>query len=80
MPHGPAEEGLDIMNMFFKNLTLRGGPAPVRAYMEELMKDVLGGKRDPSPLFDMTVDLDDVPDGYAAMDNSASTVELTPWV
>jgi threonine dehydrogenase-like Zn-dependent dehydrogenase len=37
--------------------------------MEELMKDVLAGRLDPSPVFDMTVDLDGVPDGYEAMDN-----------
>jgi alcohol dehydrogenase len=47
---------------------LRGGPAPVRAYMPELMDDVLAGTLDPSPVFDMTVDLGGVPDGYAAMD------------
>ncbi|HEX5050976.1 MAG TPA: alcohol dehydrogenase catalytic domain-containing protein, partial [Planctomycetota bacterium] len=41
VPHGPAEDGLDIMTMFFKNAVLRGGPAPVRAYMQELMEDVL---------------------------------------
>jgi len=68
VPHGPAEEGLDILSLFFANRTLRGGPAPVRAYMEELMEDVLAGTLDPSPVFDMTVGLDDVPDGYAAMD------------
>jgi len=68
VPHGVAEKGLDIMEMFFKNLTLRGGPAPVRAYMTELMDDVLSGRLDPSPVFDMTVDLDGVPGGYAAMD------------
>ena len=68
VPHGPASEGLDIMGIFFGNLTLRGGPAPVRAYMKELMDDVLAGTLDPSPVFDMTVDLDGVPAGYAAMD------------
>lgn len=68
VPHGVAEEGLDIMGMFFKNLTLRGGPAPVRAYMQELMADVIAGTLDPSPVFDMTVDLEGIPDGYAAMD------------
>ena len=69
VPHGPAKEGLDIMGLFFANRTLRGGPAPVRAYMEELMKDVLAGTLDPSPVFDMTVDLNGVPEGYEAMDN-----------
>ena len=47
---------------------MRGGPAPVRAYMEELMADVIAGKLDPSPVFDRTVGLDGVPEGYAAMD------------
>ncbi|MCA9633538.1 MAG: zinc-dependent alcohol dehydrogenase family protein [Myxococcales bacterium] len=68
VPHGPAEDGLDIMGLFFKHLRLHGGPAPVRAYMTQLMRDVLDGKLDPSPIFDMTVDLDGVPEGYAAMD------------
>ena len=67
VPHGVADGGLDIMGLFFKNVTFRGGPAPVRAYMKELMADVLEGTLDPSPVFDMTVDLDGIPDGYAAM-------------
>ncbi len=68
VPHGPAKDGIDIMRMFFKQLTLRGGGAPVRAYMPELMTDVIAQKFDPSIVFDMTVDLDGVPKGYAAMD------------
>lgn len=76
VPHGPAEDGLDVMRLFFHNLTLRGGPAPVRAYMRELMDDVLAGSLDPSPVFDMRVDLDGVPDGYAAMDGRRATKVL----
>ena len=68
MPHGVAEGGLDILGLFFKNVTLRGGPAPVRAYMKELMEDVLDGTLDPSPVFDLTVGLEGIPEGYAAMD------------
>jgi len=68
VPHGVAKDGFDVFGLFYSNRTLRGGPAPVRAYMEELMKDVLDGKLDPSPIFDRTVDLDGVPAGYAAMD------------
>ncbi len=68
VPHGPAKSGLDIISLFFKNASFRGGPAPVRAYMKELMDDVLEGTLDPSPVFDMTVDLDGVPEGYRAMD------------
>ncbi len=68
VPHGVVEKGLDVLGMFYKNVTLRGGPAPVRAYMTELMEDVLAGTLDPSPVLDMTVDLDGVPGGYTAMD------------
>jgi alcohol dehydrogenase len=69
VPHGVAKEGLNIWGLFYGNLTLRGGPAPVRAYMRELMDDILDGTLDPSPVFDMTVDLNGIPDGYAAMDS-----------
>jgi threonine dehydrogenase-like Zn-dependent dehydrogenase len=41
----------------------------VRAYIPELMEDVLAGTLDPSPVFDETVGLEEVPDGYAAMDD-----------
>ncbi|MBD3161573.1 MAG: alcohol dehydrogenase catalytic domain-containing protein [Candidatus Eisenbacteria bacterium] len=68
VPHGVQAEGLDVMGMFFKHLVLRGGPAPARAYMLELMDDVLAGTLDPSPVFDLTVGLEGVPEGYAAMD------------
>jgi alcohol dehydrogenase len=47
---------------------LRGGIAPVRAYAEDLMADVLAGTLDPSPIFTKTVDLDGIPEGYRAMD------------
>src|SRR4051812_19242235 len=68
VPNGVAKAGLDIKGPFRANLTLRGGPAPVRAYMEELMADVLAGTLDPSPVFDLTVDLAGLPVGYQAMD------------
>lgn len=67
VPHGVQEEGLNVMGMFFKHLTLRGGGAPARAYMKELMADVINGTLDPSPVFDMKVGLEGIPDGYAAM-------------
>ena len=68
VPHGVTDEGLDVFSLFTDNITLRGGVAPVRAYAEELMDDVLGGTLDPSPVFTKTVDLDGVPEGYRAMD------------
>jgi threonine dehydrogenase-like Zn-dependent dehydrogenase len=54
--------------MFKHNISLRGGVAPVRAYIQDLMKQVLAEKLDPSPVLDMKVDLVDVPKRYAAMD------------
>jgi len=53
---------------FFHNLTVSGGPAPVRAYTEELLPDVLEGRIEPGRVFDRVVRLDEVPDGYRAMD------------
>lgn len=58
-----------INQMFFKNVSFEGGPAPVRNYLEELMEDVLQGTLDPSPVLDKTVGLEEVPEGYEAMDN-----------
>lgn len=52
---------------FFKNITVGGGPAPVRAYIEELLPDVLEGRIEPGRVFDRVTDLDGVPDGYRAM-------------
>jgi alcohol dehydrogenase len=69
VPHGVDEEGLDVLSLFSDNITLRGGVAPVRAYAEELLADVLGGTLDPSPIFTETVGLDGVPESYRAMDD-----------
>jgi threonine dehydrogenase-like Zn-dependent dehydrogenase len=55
-------------SLFRHNITLTGGPAPVRAYIEELLPDVLEGRIEPGKVFDRTVGLDAVPDGYRAMD------------
>lgn len=54
--------------MFDRNIALRGGVAPVRTYIPELLPDVLDGTIDLSPVFDLTVGLEGVPDGYKAMD------------
>jgi threonine dehydrogenase-like Zn-dependent dehydrogenase len=52
---------------WWDNVTVTGGPAPVRAYIEELLPDVLDGKIEPGRVFDRVVGLDEVPDGYRAM-------------
>ncbi len=53
---------------FFSNLTVSGGPAPARAYIEDLLPDVLEGKIEPGRVFDRVVSLNEVPEGYRAMD------------
>ena len=64
---------------FYNNVTVGGGPAPVRAYIEELLPDVLDGNIEPGRVFDRTVGLDGVPDGYRAMnDREAIKVMVTP--
>ena len=57
---------------FFGNITIGGGPAPVRAYIDELLPDVLEGRIEQGRVFDRVVDLDGVPDGYRAMNDRES--------
>ncbi len=65
--------------MFFKNVKVGGGPAPVRAYIDELLPDILSGAIEPGRVFDRTVGLDGVPDGYRAMaDRESIKVLVTP--
>jgi threonine dehydrogenase-like Zn-dependent dehydrogenase len=64
----PQEDSVpDAIPTFFKNVTIGGGPAPVRAYIEELLPDVLDGTIEPGRVFDRVGPLDEVPDGYRAM-------------
>jgi threonine dehydrogenase-like Zn-dependent dehydrogenase len=63
---------------FFKNVTIGGGPAPVRAYINGLLPDVLEGRIQPGRVFDRVTNLDGVPDGYRAMnDREAIKVMIT---
>jgi threonine dehydrogenase-like Zn-dependent dehydrogenase len=69
----PQEEAIPgAVTTFFKNLTISGGPAPARAYIEELLPDVLEGRIEPGRVFDRFIGLDEVPDGYRAMDERES--------
>jgi len=52
---------------FYNNVTISGGPAPVRAYIAELLPDVLEGRIEPGRVFDRVMGLGEVPDGYRAM-------------
>ncbi|WP_034278883.1 zinc-binding dehydrogenase [Actinospica robiniae] len=65
--------------MFERNLTLSGGLAPARAYLPDLLPDVLAGSLDPGPVFDLTLPLASAADGYRAMaERTAVKVLLTP--
>ena len=64
----PHYGGIESQQTFFGNITVAGGPAPVRAYIDELLPDVMEGRIQPGRVFDRTVDLEGVPDGYRAME------------
>jgi hypothetical protein len=57
---------------FYQNVIVAGGPAPARAYIEELMPDVLEGRINPGKVFDRTIGIDQVPQGYKAMNDRES--------
>lgn len=64
----PQDEAMpDSQTAFYANITIGGGPAPVRAYIDELLPDILEGRIEPGRVFDRNVGLDAVPDGYRAM-------------
>lgn len=70
---------LDAGTVFVRNVSIRGGIAPSRAYIPELLPDVLDGTCHPGRVFDRTADLDEVPDGYRAMnDREALKVLVIP--
>ena len=63
--HGVALPGLEL---FQAEVHLLGGPAPVRRYLPELVDLIWSGKIDPGEVFDLTLPLDQVAEGYKAMD------------
>jgi threonine dehydrogenase-like Zn-dependent dehydrogenase len=65
VPHYETIAG--AQQMFYHNVIVAGGPAPVRAYIDALLPDVMEGRIEPGRVFDRTVGLDGVPDGYRAM-------------
>jgi threonine dehydrogenase-like Zn-dependent dehydrogenase len=65
--------------VFMRNIALTGGVAPARAYIGELLPDVLDGTIEPGRVFDTTIGLEEVPDGYRAMaDRQALKVLIQP--
>src|SRR6266542_4397263 len=65
VPHGVKLDGAEL---FYAHLHLHGGPAPVRRFLPELIKLVWDGKINPGKVFDLTLPLDQVAEGYRAMD------------
>jgi threonine dehydrogenase-like Zn-dependent dehydrogenase len=70
VPHYEGTPG--SRQAFYSNISVGGGPAPVRAYIEALLPDILDGKIQPGRVFDRTIGLDGVPDGYQAMNTRQS--------
>lgn len=66
------EAPVGFMSLFGKNARLAGGPAPVRAYLEDAIQDVLNGEMHPGRVFDRVVGFDGVAEGYQAMDDRAA--------
>lgn len=74
-----ATAPIGFSSLFGGNVTLTGGVAPARAYIEELLPDILEGRIEPGKVFDQTIGLDGVPDGYRAMaDREALKVLIRP--
>ena len=65
VPHGVAVDGQEL---FYSHVGLRGGPAPVRAFLPDLIDRVLSGRINPGKVFDLTLPLEQVADAYQAMD------------
>jgi threonine dehydrogenase-like Zn-dependent dehydrogenase len=65
VPHYEAIKG--AQQIFYDNVSVGGGPAPTRAYIDELLPEVLDGRIEPGRVFDRTVALEGIPDGYRAM-------------
>src|SRR5947209_19306929 len=74
VPHGVDASIADTI--VFRNVGLRGGVAPARAYIPELLDEVLEGRINPGRVFDFETDLDGVAEAYAAMDERRAIKSL----
>ncbi|GAA2652019.1 zinc-dependent alcohol dehydrogenase family protein [Streptomyces aculeolatus] len=72
----PHEVAVDGQELFFSHVGVRGGPAPVRRYLPDLIQRVLDGRIDPGRVFDLTLPLDQVAEGYRAMDERRAVKTL----
>ncbi|MGC5005316.1 zinc-dependent alcohol dehydrogenase family protein [Streptomyces sp. DT203] len=65
VPHGVAIDGEEL---FYSHVGLRGGPAPIREFLPDLIDRVLSGRINPGKVFDLVLPLEEVAEGYRAMD------------
>jgi len=73
VPHGVE---MPVPTLFYRNVGAHGGPAPARAYLPELLDDVLEGRINPGRVFDFTTDLDGIAQAYDAMDERRAIKSL----
>jgi threonine dehydrogenase-like Zn-dependent dehydrogenase len=73
VPHGVE---LPVERLFYRNIGVHGGPAPARAYIPELLGDVLDGTIDPGRVLDYETDLEGIGEAYAAMDERRAIKSL----
>ena len=72
----PLYDEFQYKTLFWKNIGIRGGVAPARQYIPELLDDVLTGRINPGRIFDFSTDLDHVAEAYAAMDDRRAIKSL----
>jgi threonine dehydrogenase-like Zn-dependent dehydrogenase len=73
VPHGVQ---IPVEDIFYRNVGVHGGPAPARAYMPELLDDILKGHINPGLVFDFTTDLNDIEQAYSAMNERRAIKSL----
>ena len=73
VPHGVS---LDVGSLFFSHVRLHGGPAPVRQYLPDLIELVFKGTINPGKVFDLVLPLEQVAEGYRAMDERSAIKTL----
>jgi threonine dehydrogenase-like Zn-dependent dehydrogenase len=72
----PTYENFDYKKLFWKNVGIKGGVAPARQYIPELLGDVLAGRINPGRVFDFETDLDHVAEAYTVMDERRAIKSL----
>jgi threonine dehydrogenase-like Zn-dependent dehydrogenase len=72
----PHDVQLDAQQLFFTHVRLHGGPAPVRRYLPQLIELISSGKIDPGKVFDQTLPIERVAEGYRTMDERSTVKTL----